>query len=288
MCVRVDESMTHPGPTAPGSGAGGCCTQCRLDRQVAAQRRIHLPRDHVGRHLRLPDGTAARVYRETVVGRGPAADPCVLVVAFRLRGVRGRGHALFRWESLLNTPLFVGFPGLVSKLWLAHDSRGTYRGRGLYEWDGPRAAAAYARALWRVLALVSVTGSIDYRIAPGLRRDDILADRRGWVAASPRVSHDLTAAPAVHVLLSRDADRSTRRSSVLACPSIVHQPAVPGVLAVRPDGHVGYRSTQARTFVIDYDAGHSGWKKENEPCSPSPTTSAPNVNSPSENRVADG
>jgi hypothetical protein len=30
---------------------------------------------------------------------------------------------LFRAESLLNTPLFVGFPGFVSKLWLAHDEQ---------------------------------------------------------------------------------------------------------------------------------------------------------------------
>jgi hypothetical protein len=52
----------------------------------------------------------------------------VLVVEFRLRAVRGLGHAAFRWESLLNTPLFAGFPGFVSKLWLANDDLGRYRG----------------------------------------------------------------------------------------------------------------------------------------------------------------
>src|SRR5688572_5354701 len=57
--------------------------------------------------------------------------------------VRGWGHALFRWESLLNTPLFVGFAGFVSKLWLAHDEDGVYR--GFYEWDGPARAEYYAR-----------------------------------------------------------------------------------------------------------------------------------------------
>jgi hypothetical protein len=81
-------------------------------------------------------------------------------VAFRLRAVRGLGHAAFRWESLLNTPLFAGFPGFVSKLWLANDDLGRYR--GLYEWDAPLLAENYARALWRVLALVSVPGSIHY------------------------------------------------------------------------------------------------------------------------------
>ncbi|HET7243753.1 MAG TPA: hypothetical protein VFJ07_02890 [Streptosporangiaceae bacterium] len=137
------------------------------------RRRVHLPTEHVGRWLRFADGTSARVYRETVAGRGATEDPCVLVVEFRLRAVRGLAHAAFRRESLLNTPLFVGFPGFVSKLWLAHDERGRYR--GLYEWDGPQRADHYARALWRVLALVSVPGSIHYMVLPGLRRDDLLA-----------------------------------------------------------------------------------------------------------------
>ena len=137
------------------------------------QGRIHLPAERVGRRLRFADGTSARVYRETVVRRGAAEDPCVLVVEFRLRAVRGRGHAAFRRESLLNTPLFVGFPGFVSKLWLANDERGRYR--GVYQWDGPQRADHYARALWRVLALVSVPGSIHYTVLPGLHRDEILA-----------------------------------------------------------------------------------------------------------------
>ena len=137
------------------------------------QRRLHLPTRRVGMRLHFADGTSARVYRETVAERGATTDPCVLAVEFRLRAVRGRGHAAFRWESLFNTPLFAGFPGFVSKLWLAHDEHGRYR--GLYEWDGPRRAEAYARALWRVLALVSVPGSIHYIVLPGLRRGELLA-----------------------------------------------------------------------------------------------------------------
>ena len=84
------------------------------------------------------------------------------------------GHALFRLESVLNTVLFAGFPGLVSKRWLAHDERGVYR--GLYEWDDPVLAEDYVRALWWVLALVSVRSSIHYAVLPGLHRDDLLRD----------------------------------------------------------------------------------------------------------------
>jgi hypothetical protein len=146
-------------------------------------RRMHLPRQRVGMELRFADGTTARIFRETTVDRQVTQDPCVLVVAFRLRAVRGRGHALFRRESLLNTPLFAGFPGFVSKLWLAHDERGRYR--GLYEWDGPELAENYARALWRVLALVSERGSIHYVVLPGLRRDVVLERPQEVPGAGP-------------------------------------------------------------------------------------------------------
>jgi hypothetical protein len=132
---------------------------------------VRWPGDHVGRLLLFEDGTSGRVYRETAVSHRVFA-PCVLVVTFRLRAVRGRGHAWFERESVVNTPLFVGFPGFASKLWLAHDERDRYR--GLYDWDGPGLAEHYARSLWRVLELVSVPGSIDYRVLPDVRRDDLL------------------------------------------------------------------------------------------------------------------
>jgi hypothetical protein len=140
---------------------------------MLARGQVHWPRANVNRVLRFADGTTARVYRETVVDRSPR-EPCFLAVSFRLRRVRGRGHAWFRRESILNTPLFVGFPGFVSKLWMAHDGRGTYR--GLYEWDGAERADSYARSLWRVLELVSDRDSIDYRVFAGLRRDQVLAE----------------------------------------------------------------------------------------------------------------
>ena len=165
----VRERPPLPYPAAARAVARCTASTARLLRQ----HRLRLPARWVGTQLHFADGTSARVYRETVADRGATLDPCVLVVAFRLRAVRGRGHAAFRRESLLNTPLFAGFPGFASKLWLADDERGRYR--GLYEWDGPGLAEDYARALWRVLALVSVRGSIHYVVLPGLRRDELLA-----------------------------------------------------------------------------------------------------------------
>ena len=123
-------------PLRPGQAAAAVARSVLKAAVLLTQRRIRQPTAHVGDVLGFADGTSASVYRETVVRRPKTRDPAVLVVAFRLRWVRGRWHAAFRAESLLNTPLFVGFEGLVSKLWLSHDELGRYR--GLYEWDAPR------------------------------------------------------------------------------------------------------------------------------------------------------
>ena len=142
---------------------------------LLACRRLHQPGEHVGRRCEFADGTTSVVYRETVVDHDVPRSPAVLVVSFRLRGVRSpRAHALFRWESVLNTVLFAGFPGFVSKLWCSHDANGVYR--GVYDWDDPALAEAYVGALWWVLALVSVRDSIHSAILPGLDRDRLLRD----------------------------------------------------------------------------------------------------------------
>jgi hypothetical protein len=115
------------------------------------------------------------VYRETIAEGPPTATPTTLVVSFRLRRVRsGWLHALFRFESELNTVLFAGFPGFVSKLWFANDERGVYR--GLYDWRDPASAEAYIRALWWALLVVSERDSIHYAVLPGIQRDELLRD----------------------------------------------------------------------------------------------------------------
>jgi hypothetical protein len=140
---------------------------------MLARHQVHLPGDQVGLRLRFADGGVGRVYRVTVVDAPPDRDRCALIVSFRLRGVRGWGHRAFQLASLLNTVLFVGFPGFVSKLWVAADDRGVYR--GVYEWDEPDLAMAYARSLWRVLALVSVRGSITFTVVPGPGSEDVVS-----------------------------------------------------------------------------------------------------------------
>jgi hypothetical protein len=163
-----------PLPRATATGAVAACVVETA--RLLAGRRIRQPRTFVGRVLTFADGTSTRVYRETVVVDAPPGDRCTLIVRFTLRWVRGVGHAAFRFESELNTPLFVGFPGFVSKLWCAHDDAAAYR--GVYEWSGADRAEHYARCLWRILELVSVPSSIDFVVVPGLRRDALLGDPR--------------------------------------------------------------------------------------------------------------
>lgn len=166
--------IEHP-PLPPGPAAKALA-RCALRTGVLlAGRRLHQPAEHVGQRLRFADATTGIVYRETVVDREPASAPAALIVGFRLRGFhREWAHALFRAESVLNTVLFAGFPGFVSKLWCLHDAGGLYR--GVYEWDGAALAEAYVRALWWVLALVSVRGSIHYAVLQGIHRDELLDD----------------------------------------------------------------------------------------------------------------
>jgi hypothetical protein len=178
-----------PTPTAIAA-----MTRCVLHtNRLLAGGVLRRPSTHVGRRLRFADGSTADIYRETrVIGREPA-EPAVLIVGFTLRVVHTRwAHAAFRAESLLNTVFFAGFPGFESKLWLRHDERGRYR--GLYQWDGSDQAEYYAAALHHVLGLVSTAGSIDYRVLPGCRRDELLQrpeelvnSARGWSHAWWRV-----------------------------------------------------------------------------------------------------
>lgn len=144
--------------------------------RLLAHNKIHQPPGNLHRRISFADGTVARVYRETVVDVESVVEPVTLIVGFRLRGVGGNkiAHTVFRLESLLNTPLFVGFKGFVSKLWMAHDNNNLYR--GVYDWDGYDNADAYARALWWPLMVVSERASIKYQIIPGVGRDSMLAD----------------------------------------------------------------------------------------------------------------
>ena len=149
---------------------------------LLARHQLRLPKEHAGRELWFADRTTSRVYRETTRVGVSTTSPALLVVRFQLRVIGNSRwlHALFRAESILNTPLFAGFPGFRSKLWATDLRTGFYR--GVYEWDGAELATSYATTLCGLLRLLSVPGSVSFHVVPGVRRDEFLRDP-GVVAA---------------------------------------------------------------------------------------------------------
>jgi len=137
--------------------------------RLAMRGRLRSPKSRVGSEVTFPDGTRSVVFRETRTGNESLRLPAVLVVEFSLRllGPRRRFlHALFRTACVINTPLFAGFPGFGTKLWMADVGTGGYR--GVYEWYGADLADSYAARLSRILSPLSVAGSFRYRVIPGV------------------------------------------------------------------------------------------------------------------------
>lgn len=144
--------------------------------RMSVSHRLMRPSDHVGDTLTFEDGTSSRVFRETRVADVATAAPALIVIKFRLAflGDLAPLHAAFRRECLIHTPLFAGFRGFRSKLWL--EDRRTRIYRGIYEWDGAEEAAAYAARMVGLLAPFANRGTAQAHIVPGLTLSDYLAD----------------------------------------------------------------------------------------------------------------
>jgi hypothetical protein len=157
-----------------GGTSGAFMSSARVTAALLKRGELRLPARFVGRQLSFADGTTSRIYRETVVQSAQVLRPTLLVVCFQLRLLRRSRvmHALFRLESIANTPLFAGFDGFRSKLWATDLRTGIYR--GVYEWDDAGMAEAYVTTLARLLRPICIPGSVRYHIEPGIRRDDFL------------------------------------------------------------------------------------------------------------------
>lgn len=158
--VRPGQAFVH----------SGACTA-----RMIASGRLAQPKTMAGARLRFADGTSSVVFRETAVRGLDVPGPAVLVVGFQLRLI-GRAvwpHAIFRRECVLHTPLFAGFAGFRSKLWLADELRRGYH--GVYQWAGSDLADRYASTLSELLDVVCVPGSVRYHVVADLTRAEYLA-----------------------------------------------------------------------------------------------------------------
>ncbi len=200
----------------------------RVARSLAmlARGHVHQPEEYVGRVIAFADGSTGGVYRETRVDR-PATDPCVLVVAFRLRAVRGRGHKAFEWETAQHPAL--------------RGPRGSSRSCG-----SPTTTTA---------CTAGCTSGTDRRprVPPrdaGVRRPP--AARRPPARPAGRVRRTPRAAPQPHrpagsARAPRPRRGRPRRPSAgdrVTVHRLTDRPGR-GILAVRPDGHVGFRGGEA-------------------------------------------
>ena len=141
---------------------------------LVASRRLTSPKENLGARLDLADGSSSFVFRETAVTEARTNAPTLLVIQFRLAALGSNRmlHAAFRRECALHTPLFAGFPGFRSKLWIDDVETGVYR--GVYEWQGGDLARHYAARMVALLAPFSNAGTARYQVVEGLRRDDFL------------------------------------------------------------------------------------------------------------------
>jgi len=140
---------------------------------LVARRRLTSPKGNLGARLTFADGSSSFVFRETAVAEG-TTDPTLLVIQFRLAALGSNRllHAAFRRECVLHTPLFAGFAGFRSKLWLDDVETGVYR--GVYEWQGGALARHYAERMVALLAPFSNAGTARYHVVEGVRRDEFL------------------------------------------------------------------------------------------------------------------
>lgn len=142
---------------------------------LIARSQLSFPKTLVGTKLHVADGNSSLIFRETARSGAPTTEPVLLIIQFRLAflGSNRLLHALFRRECILHTPLFAGFPGFQTKLWVDDVETGVYR--GIYEWQGVAAAHHYARRMVGLLAPFSTRGTARYEVVEGVSRDDFLA-----------------------------------------------------------------------------------------------------------------
>jgi hypothetical protein len=141
---------------------------------LVASRGLTSPKVNVGARLRFADGTSSFVFRETAAIDVGTSDPTLLVIQFRLAALGSDRllHAAFRRECVLHTPLFAGFPGFRSKLWIGDIETGVYR--GIYQWHGGDLARHYAARMVALLRPFSNAGTARHQVVEGVLRDEFL------------------------------------------------------------------------------------------------------------------
>jgi hypothetical protein len=141
---------------------------------LVVHRGLTSPKGNLGARLTFADGSSSFVFRETATTDVSTSDPTLLIIQFRLAALGSDRllHAAFRRECVLHTPLFAGFPGFRSKLWIDDVETGVYR--GVYQWQGGDLARHYAGRMVGLLKPFSNAGTARFQVVEGVVRDEFL------------------------------------------------------------------------------------------------------------------
>lgn len=125
---------------------------------------LHLNIKKLGTKCKAKDNKTYTVFRETSSDKDYEGKEVTLVVAFRLFLIDRNTflHWLFQKLSILNTPLWVGFPGFKTKFWMVDTKTQDYL--GIYRYLGKQNAKEYAEYICAILRPVSIKGSVWYEI----------------------------------------------------------------------------------------------------------------------------
>ena len=141
---------------------------------------ILLRRDRLGETYNIHHSghSIYTVFRETESRDGTTDPSTVLVVGFRLRflGSNSLLHWLFQRICIISTPIWSGFRGFRTKLWMVDYGSKNYL--GIYEWAGEQNALSYAEWLVNILRRLSTERSVWYEIYRNKELDEYLRVNR--------------------------------------------------------------------------------------------------------------
>lgn len=125
---------------------------------------LHLAKENLGKNFRVRDGQTYSVFHDTISDKNYSQPEVTLIVHFRLKLIRNNSffHWLFQSLCLLDTPVWVGFPGFRRKFWMVDIHTKDYL--GIYRYEGSENAKSYAEYISAVLIPLSTKNSVWFEV----------------------------------------------------------------------------------------------------------------------------
>jgi hypothetical protein len=145
--------------------------------------RVHFPKEHRGKTLRMDDGQVFTIFRHVRLNRSKynsEATLPVFIVRFKFAKLSQKANKLM---SLIPIPLIVGFPGFREKIWMVNEETGYWQ--GMYQWESEQTIEDYQQSF--VLGMMnkrSVQTSLSCTILPHTRVSEYIEKHSGSLEAT--------------------------------------------------------------------------------------------------------